>query len=757
MIKGGRILMKKKIIGIFVCMLLIIATVIPVAGNLKIKYAASMAINTYVNEISPYLVTTSPLIITATGPSDLNSVTLYYRWSKDNASWTGIQQYSIFEGFENSGQNSSLWNTYQTSGSSARIRWNYGGDSHSGFYSCAMDDFDSGGDYALNVIYTNLDFSDAEYINLDFWQREWGDEEHNAPGDSWTGWSNYDAVAFTNDFSGGGTTWYEIFSASDLNYQTFTNFQYNISQDPDYLDPPNSNFAIAFQQYDNAQIPNDGRAWDDITIEYSIGAGINWTFWNDFSNPDQYYPWMWHFDFPYGAGYYEFFSVGKKTGEPDESFPLEADARCRFNQKPDISNEYPTDGSTDVELIPTLEITINDADGETMDLDWYSNVSGTWQSFGSNTDVEDGTYNQTNEDFDDFDTTYWWYVTVTDDINTVSSPIFEFTTYENLPPNTPSNPNPGNGETNVNIDIPYISWVSNDPNGDDVTFDVYFGKSNPPPKKVSHQSGNTYNPGLLDFDTTYYWKIVAWDEYDYSSTGPTWSFSTEDNLPPNTPSDPSPANGATDVSIEKILKWTGGDPNSGDMLTYEVYFGTSSPPPLVGSVTQPAFDPGTMSLGTIYYWQIVTEDSGGLEASGPIWQFTTQLEPNDPPSSPDIYGPPLGSPGKQLCWAVVSNDPDENQIKYIIDWGDENTFETDYYQSGLAVEACHSYNTQGSYTIIVKAEDDKGLVSEESTFQVKIKRTKSFTRNIAAFDFLLLRFLEKYPLLQILFMQLGLL
>jgi len=743
--------MNKKIFGIIVCMLLIIAIVIPVTGNIKTRNTSSqMVINTYVDEISPYLVSTSPLWITATGPSDLNSVTLFYRWSKDNTTWTGIQQYSIFEGFESSGQNTSLWDTYQTSGSSARIRWNYGGDSHSGSYSCAMDDYDGGGDYALNVIYTNLDFTDAEYIYLDFWEREWGDEEHNAPGDSWTGWLSYDAVAFTNDFSDGGTTWYELFSANDLNKQTFTNFQYNISQHPDYSDPPNSGFAIAFQQYDNAQIPNDGRAWDDITIEYSIGAGINWTFWDDFSNPDQYHPWMWNFDFPNGPGYYEFFSVGKKTGEPDESFPLEADARCRFNRKPQISDEYPTNGSTDVELIPTLEISISDADGESMDLNWYSNSSGSWESFGSNLNVEDGTYNQTNSDFNDFGTTYWWYVTVADGIYTVSSPIFHFTTYVNLPPNTPSNPDPGNGETNVNIDIPYLSWSCVDPNGDDVTFDVYFGKSNPPPKKVSQQSGKTYAPGLLDFDTTYYWKIVAYDEFDYTSTGPIWSFSTEENLPPNTPSNPDPFDGATDININKILKWTGGDPNSGDKVTYHIYFGKSSPPPFVGDVTQNAFDPGTMDLGATYYWQIVAEDSEGLEKSGPIWYFTTQLEPNDPPSKPDIYGPPLGPPGKELCFAFVSNDPDENQIKYIIDWGDGNSIETEYYPSGSVVEECHSYGSQDEYTIIVKAEDEKGSQSGESTFKVTVKTTKSFTRNIPAFNLLILKLLERFPLIQIL-------
>ena len=56
----------------------------------------------------------------------------------------------------------------------------------------------------------------------------------------------------------------------------------------------------------------------------------------------------------------------------------------------------------------------------------------------------------------------------------------------------------------------------------------------------------------------------------------------ENNLPPNQPSSPNPANGATNVPINSDLSWTGGDPNPGDTVTYDVYFGTSSTPPKVG-------------------------------------------------------------------------------------------------------------------------------------------------------------------------------
>ena len=42
------------------------------------------SINTSIDEISPYNITYSPYTITATGASDLDNVTLYYRWSDDN-------------------------------------------------------------------------------------------------------------------------------------------------------------------------------------------------------------------------------------------------------------------------------------------------------------------------------------------------------------------------------------------------------------------------------------------------------------------------------------------------------------------------------------------------------------------------------------------------------------------------------------------------------------------------------------------------
>jgi len=99
-------------------------------------------------------------------------------------------------------------------------------------------------------------------------------------------------------------------------------------------------------------------------------------------------------------------------------------------------------------------------------------------------------------------------------------------TFQNNPPYEPSNPVPNNGAIDVSIDID-LSWTGGDPDGDDVLYDVYFGDYSPPPKVVTKQSDTTYDPGILKSATTYYWKIISWDNQGSSTEGPIWDFPTE--------------------------------------------------------------------------------------------------------------------------------------------------------------------------------------------------------------------------------------
>jgi len=56
---------------------------------------------------------------------------------------------------------------------------------------------------------------------------------------------------------------------------------------------------------------------------------------------------------------------------------------------------------------------------------------------------------------------------------------------------------------------------------------VYCGTTSPPPLIIHNQSATSYDPGILLYQKTYYWKIVAYDNHDASATGPLWTFTTE--------------------------------------------------------------------------------------------------------------------------------------------------------------------------------------------------------------------------------------
>ncbi len=99
-------------------------------------------------------------------------------------------------------------------------------------------------------------------------------------------------------------------------------------------------------------------------------------------------------------------------------------------------------------------------------------------------------------------------------------------------------------------------------------------------------------------------------------------------LPPDKPVNQSPANASTVSTATATLKWYPGPWG----VLYDVYFGTSSTPPLaagglnLGPATSPTnfktWKTPTLAAGTTYYWQIVSRTMAGLTATGPIWSFT---------------------------------------------------------------------------------------------------------------------------------------
>ncbi len=196
----------------------------------------------------------------------------------------------------------------------------------------------------------------------------------------------------------------------------------------------------------------------------------------------------------------------------------------------------------------------------------------------------------------------------------------------NNSPNKPFNPEPEFMASNVPINV-VLRWEASDPDGDPLTFDVYFGTTEEPPLVEEDLTQSEYNPGTLDYNKTYYWRVVAKDDHGNEMEGDLWVFTTVGNEKP-TLSYVSPNNGAQNLGLEVELEWDASDPE-GEELEFDVYFGTSSSPALVVSgYGETSYNPGKLDYNTTYYWKIVARDEYGNETEGPVWNFRTKPYPD---------------------------------------------------------------------------------------------------------------------------------
>jgi len=300
---------------------------------------------------------------------------------------------------------------------------------------------------------------------------------------------------------------------------------------------------------------------------------------------------------------------------------------------------------------------------------------------------------------------------------------------ENKPPYVPGNPNPEDGATDVSINAD-LSWAGGDPDPDDtITYDVCFGTTSPPPQVVWRQSDTMYDPGTMNYNTQYFWKIVAWDNHGEDVEGPIWSFTTmeEPDQPPYVPSNPNPEDHATNVSINVDLSWTGGDPDPGDTVTYDVFFGTSSPPHQV-TWNQPdtTYNPGTFNYEQTYYWKIIAWDNHGELAEGPIWDFTTEEEPNNSPYVPGNPNPPDEetdiSINTDLSWTGGDPDPGDT-VTYDVYLGTiSHPPKMVSNQSDVIFDPELNYNTTYYWKII--AWDDHGASTDGAIWRFETAPTQ---------------------------------
>ncbi|MGD8717700.1 MAG: hypothetical protein PVH29_02650 [Candidatus Zixiibacteriota bacterium] len=92
---------------------------------------------------------------------------------------------------------------------------------------------------------------------------------------------------------------------------------------------------------------------------------------------------------------------------------------------------------------------------------------------------------------------------------------------------------------------------------------------------------------------------------------------------PSEPTNPYPGANATNVATNTVLAWECTDAD-GSELTFDVYMGTGSDPPLVAeNISPPYYVPADdLNTETKYYWKVVAKD-GSYATGGPTWSFAT--------------------------------------------------------------------------------------------------------------------------------------
>jgi outer membrane protein assembly factor BamB len=116
---------------------------------------------------------------------------------------------------------------------------------------------------------------------------------------------------------------------------------------------------------------------------------------------------------------------------------------------------------------------------------------------------------------------------------------------------------------------------------------------------------------------------------------------------------------------------------------------------------------------------------------------------NQQPNKPNITGLNIGKPGIEYEYKFMSSDPDGDNVKYCINWGDDNTeVWIGPYPSDAEASAKHIWSEKGNYVIKVKVRDVYGAESDWATLEVTMPKNK-----INSIDTFFLRLLENFPIL----------
>lgn len=201
----------------------------------------------------------------------------------------------------------------------------------------------------------------------------------------------------------------------------------------------------------------------------------------------------------------------------------------------------------------------------------------------------------------------------------------------NTAPTVPTLVVPATSSLCINNIVAFEWSASTDTENNPIVYQLQIATDNQFGQIVSTSEISTRTHSVtLDKGKAYYWRVKATDSKNASSAySGTFSFYTEGNAVANhlpfLPEVIQPETNTTITGTTAVLKWFASDADAADVLTYDVYLGTTNPPTVKVAENRATsiFEAVSLQAATQYYWRIVVKDNKGGETRGQVWNFRT--------------------------------------------------------------------------------------------------------------------------------------
>ena len=253
-------------------------------------------------------------------------------------------------------------------------------------------------------------------------------------------------------------------------------------------------------------------------------------------------------------------------------------------------------------------------------------------------------------------------------------------------------------------------------------------------KSIANTSSLDYLDQNLVNGQKYTYKVRAWDASgnsgpfsDPASGIPTKKSKPKPPSPPNPPSDPKVTGTSSSKNEPPVADASAGEPYMGFINETITFNGSRSYDPDqyiesykwdFGDETTAEGEIVTHKFTKVGSYDVILTVYDPRGSFDKYYSNVSIFEPNSPPTEPNVTGPTEGFIDINYAFAFYSKDGNSDDIKYVIEWGDDSFSESGFMPSGDLFTSSHKWIQPGNYKIKVTATDGEDNTTKELTITI---------------------------------------